>query len=101
MEKFTEQQTLQAVQEYKLGKSPKDIAAELNRSERSVIAKLSREGVYQAQPKQAPTLRKADLVAQIAAQCGQACESFDSFEKCSKPQLELLLDWLRWRNQQQ
>lgn len=94
---YSPEQTQLVVNEYKLGKTPKEIADQLNRSERSVIAKLSREGVYQSQPKPEPRLRKVDLIAQIAALLGQAGENFDSFEKCSRDQLLLLLSCLQQR----
>lgn len=94
---YTPEQTQLVVNEYKLGRSPQEIAQQLNRSERSVIAKLSREGVYQAQPKTEPRLRKLDLVAQIAALLGQPGENFDSLEKCSRDQLVLLLTQLEAR----
>lgn len=94
---YTPEQTQLVVDEYKLGKTPKEIADQLNRSERSVIAKLSREGVYESKPKLEPRLRKVDLVAQIAAQLGQSGENFDSLEKCSRDQLVLLLNCLQQR----
>lgn len=94
---YSPEQTQLVVNEYKLGKTPKEIADQLNRSERSVIAKLSREGVYQSQPKAEPRLRKVDLIAQIAGQLGQPGEVFDSFEKCSRDQLLLLLQCLEQR----
>ena len=47
------------------------LAHEFGKSVRSIIAKLSREGVYVAQPKVTktgePVVRKAELVAQIEA----------------------------------
>ena len=47
------------------------LAAEMGKTVRSIIAKLSREGVYVAQPKVTktgePVVRKAELVAQINA----------------------------------
>ena len=50
-----------------------ELAAEFNKTERSVIAKLSALGVYVAQPKptkRPPQVRKADLVADIEAKLG-------------------------------
>jgi hypothetical protein len=48
-----------------------ELAKELGKNTRSVIAKLSREGVYQAQPRVTksgePIIRKAELVATSAS----------------------------------
>ena len=44
---YTPEQTLKIVQDYKAGESVESIAAAMGKTVRSVIAKLSREGVYQ------------------------------------------------------
>jgi len=71
------------------------LAADMGKTVRSVIAKLSREGVYVAQPKVTktgePVVRKAELVAQINAH-------FDielpTLVKASKADLQKLVDLL-------
>ena len=69
------------------------IAEQFGKSVRSVIAKLSREGIYVSQPRVTktgePVVRKAELVAQIE-------EHFDievpSFVKASKADLQELIN---------
>lgn len=69
------------------------LAVEFNKSTRSIVAKLVREGVYVAAPRVtktgAPVVRKADLVIQIQNAVGQ---ELPTLEKASKADLQLLLD---------
>ena len=69
------------------------LARELGKNTRSIIAKLSREGVYKAQPRVTksgePVVRKAELVAQIQDQLGI---EFPSLVKASKADLQRLID---------
>ena len=44
---YTPEQTAQIVAEYKAGTSVESLAEALGKSVRSIVAKLSREGVYQ------------------------------------------------------
>ena len=68
------------------------LAETFGKSTRSIIAKLSREGVYVAQPKVtkagAPIVRKADIVADIASVLGVELEA-PTLVKASK--LDLLM----------
>ena len=69
-----------------------ELAAKFNKTERSVIAKLSALGVYVAQPKptkRPPQVRKADLVADIEAKLGV---EFVSLNKAGFGDLQTLLD---------
>ena len=69
------------------------LAKELGKNTRSVIAKLSREGVYKAQPRTTKTgeliVRKAELLAQIESKLGV---EFPSLVKASKADLQRLID---------
>ena len=68
-----------------------ELAAEYNKTERSVIAKLSALGVYIAQPKptkRPPQVRNADLVSDIEAKLGG---EFVSLNKAGYGDLETLL----------
>lgn len=71
------------------------LAETFGKSTRSIIAKLSREGVYVAQPKTtksgAPIVRKADIVARIQAQLGVELEA-PTLVKASKLDLLMLED---------
>ena len=68
------------------------LAREMNKNQRSIIAKLVREGVYKAQERTtksgAPGVRKAELVSEIAALTGT---SVDSLVKASKADLQRLV----------
>ena len=67
------------------------LASEFNKTTRSIVAKLVREGVYVAAPRVtktgAPVVRKSELVAQIQDQLGIL---LPSLEKASKQDLEIL-----------
>ena len=69
------------------------LATELGKSVRSIIAKLSREGVYIAQPKVTktgePVVRKAELVAQLEDKFGI---ELPTLVKASKADLQELLN---------
>ena len=66
---------------------------QLGKSVRSIIAKLSREGVYVAQPKVTktgePVVRKAELVSVVEAHFGIA---LPTLVKASKADLQRLVD---------
>ena len=68
------------------------LASEFNKSTRSIVAKLVREGVYQAAPRVtktgAPVVRKSEIVSQIQDQLGV---ELLTLEKASKQDLESLL----------
>ena len=69
------------------------IAENLGKSVRSVIAKLSREGIYVSQPRVTktgePVVRKAELVAQVEEHFGI---QLPTLVKASKADLQTLLD---------
>ena len=69
------------------------LAASMGKNKRSIIAKLVREGVYVAQPRQtksgAPIIRKAELVSTIQSHFGI---STPSLEKASKADLQTIVD---------
>ena len=88
---YTEAQTAQLVADYQAGVAVEAIAAALGKTTRSVVAKLSREGVYKTKAKAtSPRVKKADLVDQIASKCGVAPELFESLEKANLDVLEAL-----------
>jgi hypothetical protein len=94
---YTTEQTAQLVQAYKEGQSVENLAMQLGRSTRSIVAKLSREGVYKAKSKTSGVARikKADLVDEIANRCGVAPEIFESLEKANHEVLEQIAYNLR------
>jgi len=90
---YTPEQTEQLVQGYKEGLTVETLALQLGKSTRSVVAKLSREGVYKAKSKTTNTVRvkKADLVDVLAYRCGVPAEIFESLEKANHDVLETLV----------
>jgi FKBP-type peptidyl-prolyl cis-trans isomerase (trigger factor) len=88
---YTTEQTQELVGRYTAGMPVEMIAREMSRTVRSVVAKLSREGVYVAKAKTAssrPT--KEDLVARIETGMGFEAGVLDSLSKCSRDQLVLI-----------
>jgi len=94
---YTPEQTAALVSGYQSGATVEALATQLGKSTRSIVAKLSREGVYQAKSKATGTARvkKSELVDAIANRIGVAPEVFDSLEKANHEVLETILANLR------
>ena len=90
---YTQEQTLELVQGYQAGETVEVLANRLGKTVRSVVAKLSREGVYVAKQRATGQARvkKSELVDQLAAKCGVAPEVFESLEKANHDVLEQLV----------
>ena len=90
---YTPEQTAQLVAFYKDGTTVETLATMFGKTTRSVVAKLSREGVYQAKSKSsgATRVKKAELVDRIASLCNATPEAFDSLEKANHEVLEAIL----------
>lgn len=90
---YTPEQTQDLVARYTAGMPVEMIAREMSRTVRSVVAKLSREGVYVAKTKTTSTrLTKEDLVAKIETGMGFEAGVLNSMTKCSRDQLVLIAD---------
>ena len=88
---YTPEQTQALVAGYQAGETVEALATQLGKTTRSVVAKLSREGVYQAKTKATGTrVTKAQLVAMIALKVGAHEEILESLEKANHEALELL-----------
>lgn len=88
---YTPEQTLEVVSKYQSGMPVEAIARSMGKTTRSIVAKLSREGVYVAKTKLSqPRVRKADLVDKLAQACGVPAEQFESLEKANLDVLEAL-----------
>ena len=76
------------------------LARQFQKTTRSIVAKLVREGVYVAQPRTtktgAPVVRKSEIVADIQAELG-ATSGLPSLEKASKADLQNLLALIQAR----
>ena len=95
---YTPEQTAQLVANYKAGATVEALATMFGKTTRSVVAKLSREGVYTAKSKSASgvvRVKKAELVDRIATLCGASPEAFDSLEKANHEVLEAIFANLR------
>ena len=95
---YTDEMVQAMVADYQDNPTPETVAKlsqEFNKTTRSIVAKLVREGVYQAAPRVtktgAPVVRKADLVAQINEALGV---ELSTLEKASKQDLESLVNAL-------
>jgi len=88
---YTPEQTKLIVEQYQAGTPIEQIAQLVGKSTRSIVAKLSREGVYVAKSKQAqPRVKKSELVERIAQAVGVPSELFESLEKANLEVLEQL-----------
>ena len=90
---YTPAQTAEIVSRYQAGETVEVLATALGKTTRSVVAKLSREGVYVAKTKTTGVarVRKAELVDKLATACGVAPEVFESLEKANHDVLEALV----------
>ena len=93
---YTEQQTKEMVAQYEAAPTKETVVAiaeKLGKNTRSVIAKLSREGVYKAQPRTTkrgePVVLKQELVNIIQEHFG---DEFPSLVKARKVDLQKLID---------
>jgi hypothetical protein len=92
---YTFEQTQQVIAAYKNGDSVESIAQALGKTARSIIAKLSREGVYQ---KKAYTTKAGERPVKKDAQADKLAEFFglteaeaDSLTKANKTALAKIL----------
>ena len=71
------------------------LAREFGKTTRSIIAKLSREGVYVAQPRTTksgePIIAKSELVSEVATILGVEVDDIASLEKATKVHLKELV----------
>ena len=93
---YTEEMVAKMVATYKAEPTRETVnalAISLGKNTRSIIAKLSREGVYVAQPRVTktgePVVRKAELLATIEKHFGT---ELPSLVKASKADLQRLID---------
>ena len=92
---YSDEMVAEMVFHYEANPTPETVAKlsqDFNKTTRSIVAKLVREGVYKAAPRVtktgAPVIRKAELVAQINEALGV---ELSTLEKASKQDLESLV----------
>lgn len=90
---YTEEQVTMLVEGYKAGTSVEDLAVQVGKTVKSVVAKLSREGVYKAKAKATGkgATTKADLVAKLAVELDLDPKALQSLDKATKEALEALV----------
>jgi DNA-binding XRE family transcriptional regulator len=89
---YTAEQTAALVEQFTSGVTVEQLAETFGKSTRSVIAKLSREGVYKAKTvAKAARVTKADLVTKLAGHLGVERTTLESLEKASHEALEVLV----------
>jgi hypothetical protein len=90
---YTPEQTATVIGLYTTGSSVEMIAEQMGKSVRSIVAKLSREGVYVAKTavKGQGRVTKADLIERIANKFGIDATEISSLEKAGMGALELLV----------
>ena len=93
--KYTPEQTTTALEAYAQGVNAEQIAAQLGKSTRSVVAKLVKEGVY-VKPVTAPTrTRKLDLVHELSALLELDVAQLESLEKAQHSALLMVVEKLK------
>ncbi len=92
--RYTTEQSEKIVAQYNSGIPVKDIAAELDVPERSVIAKLSSLGVYKRKEylnkRGEPPIKKEQYINRIAALLDINIDLLESMEKVTKSALVLM-----------
>lgn len=89
---YTPEQVAHMVQSYQQGTSVEQLAQDLGKSVRSVVAKLSREGVYKAKTRSSSVrVTKAELVEEISRLCNTTSDRFESLEKATQDVLSELV----------
>ncbi len=83
---YTPEQEAQLVDQYQAGMSTAEISTMLGKSVRSVVAKLSRLGLYKSKAKTVSETKttKTDLVALIEGRYGVEPGTFAEMEKLTK-----------------
>lgn len=96
---YTPEQTAAIVADYTGGVTVEAIAAALGKSVRSVVAKLSREGVYQKKPYTTKTgeavVKKDAWADEIGAALGLTEADTESLTKANKTALAKIADFIR------
>ena len=96
---YTPEQTARIVADYQAGEAVETIAANLGKSVRSIVAKLSREKVYKAKTyttKTGEAVVKKDEVADYIGQAlGLTEADTESLTKANKTALKAVADFIR------
>lgn len=92
---YTPEQTVQLVQDYQSGVTVESLAETFGKSVRSIVAKLSREGVYKKKEYVSKTgespVAKDTLADNIASWCNLTESETESLTKANKTALQKIL----------
>lgn len=92
---YTAEQTAELIAEYKAGETVESLAEVFGKSVRSIVAKLSREGVYVAKARTTktgePIVKKDLLVDTMQFMFGLTDAEADSLTKANKTALQKIL----------
>lgn len=95
---YTAEQTTAIIAAYQAGETVEALAEQFDKSVRSIVAKLSREGVYQKKEYRTKTgekVQKKDGLADAIGAILQLSEAdIDSLTKCNKRALRSIFDAL-------
>lgn len=102
VQNYTPEQTQDMIAAYQAGTTVEQIAEALGKSVRSVVAKLSREGVYTPKQRAVGQARRtrADLAQELAERCELNAQQQDNLAKCNHDVLEQLVARVRGLQQQ-
>lgn len=90
---YTEEDTISIVARYRAGETTETISESTGRSNRSIIAKLSREGVYVSKTKPPSTrATKVELITHIAEMVSLEVDVIATLEKATHDCLQELHD---------
>jgi hypothetical protein len=96
---YTSEQTLKLVADYKAGIQVEDIAKAMGKSVRSIVAKLSREGVYQKKEYTTKTgeapVKKDEHADAIGKALNLSEGDTDSLAKANKRALAAIAEFIR------
>jgi hypothetical protein len=96
---YTEEQTLKLVADYKAGVQVEEIAKAMGKSVRSIVAKLSREGVYQKKEYTTktgePSVKKDEHADMIGKALNLSESDTDSLAKANKRALAAIAEFIR------
>ena len=91
---YTAEQTAAVVAAYTTGETVEQIAEKLGKSVRSIVAKLSREGVYKKKEYKTKTgeavIKKDEAADEIGALLGMAENDIESLTKANKNALKMI-----------
>ena len=92
---YTAEQTADLINRYSAGETVESLALAFGKTTRSLVAKLSREGVYKKAERVSKTggaiVKKDSLSDQLALLCGLSEGEADSLTKANKTALEKVL----------